>query len=155
MNDRSLNDIGVGARSGIATDTIGALLRDAAQRSPELPALSAPNRPSLSYARLWRQVEGVVAWLNAHGIGRGDRVAIVLPNGPELASAFLGVSAGAVSAPLNPGYGPDEFRFCLADLRPRALIVQRGIDSPAIRIFAVRPRSEMAICILRTPSRLG
>ena len=134
VNARSLYDIGVGARSAIATDTIGSLLRDAAQRNPESTALSAPNRPSLSYARLWRQVEGVVAWLNAYGIGRGDRVAIVLPNGPELASAFLGVSAGAVSAPLNPGYGTDEFRFCLADLRPRALIVQRGIDSPAIDI---------------------
>jgi acyl-CoA synthetase (AMP-forming)/AMP-acid ligase II len=127
-----MSDTCVGARGGIPIDSIGSLLRDAAQRSPESPALSAPNRPSLSYARLWRQVEGVVAWLNAHGISRGDRVAIVLPNGPELACTFLGVAAGAVSAPLNPGYGPDEFRFCLADLRPRALIVQRGIDSPAI-----------------------
>jgi acyl-CoA synthetase (AMP-forming)/AMP-acid ligase II len=129
-----MNDTGVEGRSGIAIDTIGTLLRDAAQRNPESPALSAPKRPSLSYARLWRQVEGMVAWLNAHGIGRGDRVAIVLPNGPELAAAFLGVSVGAVSAPLNPGYGPDEFRFCLADLRPSALIVQRGIDSPAMAI---------------------
>jgi acyl-CoA synthetase (AMP-forming)/AMP-acid ligase II/acyl carrier protein len=129
MSERCL-----GARAGIAIDTIGSLLRNAAQRSPESTALSAPNRPSLSYVRLWHQVEGVVAWLNAHGIGRGDRVAIVLPNGPELASAFLGVSAGAVSAPLNPGYGPNEFRSCLADLRPRALIVESGIDSPAIAI---------------------
>ena len=76
----------------------------------------------------------MVAWLNAHGIGRGDRVAIVLPDGPELAGAFLGVSAGAVSAPLNPAYGPEEFRFCPEDLGPRALIVQQGIDSPAIAI---------------------
>ncbi|MET0165779.1 MAG: AMP-binding protein [Vicinamibacterales bacterium] len=134
MNDGNRSDTCVEGRSGIALDTIGTLLRDAAQRNPESPALAAPKRPSLSYARLWRQVEGMVAWLNAHGIGRGDRVAIVLPNGPELAAAFLGVSVGAVSAPLNPGYGPDEFRFCLADLRPSALIVQRGIDSPAIAI---------------------
>jgi len=134
VTDQSMGDSCVVAGSGSALDTIGGLLSDAAQRNPESPALSAPKRPSLSYARLWRQVEGVVAWLNSHGIGRGDRVAIALPNGPELASAFLGVSAGAVSAPLNPGYGPDEFRFCLADLRPRALIVQRGIDSPAIAI---------------------
>ena len=53
---------------------------------------------------------------------------------PELASAFLGVSAGAASAPLNPGCSADEFRFCLADLRPKALIVQRGIDLPAIAV---------------------
>ena len=114
--------------------TIVSLLRDAVQRHPASPALAAPDRPSLSHARLWRQIEDMVAWLNAHGIGRGDRVAIVLPDGPELAGAFLGVSAGAVSAPLNPAYGPEEFRFCPEDLRPRALIVQQGIDSPAIAI---------------------
>jgi acyl-CoA synthetase (AMP-forming)/AMP-acid ligase II len=134
VNDRNMSDTGAGVRSGFAADSIGSLLRDAAQRHPESTALTAPKRHSLSYARLWRQVERVVAWLNAHGIGRGDRVAIVLPNGPELACAFLGVSAGAVSAPLNPDYGPDEFRFYLGDLRPRALIVQSGIDSPAIAV---------------------
>jgi acyl-CoA synthetase (AMP-forming)/AMP-acid ligase II/acyl carrier protein len=80
---------------------------------------------------LRRQVDGTVAWLNAFGIGRGDRVAIVLPNGPEMAVAFLGVSAGAVSAPLNPAYTAEEFAFYLADLHAKALIAQRGIDSPA------------------------
>jgi len=138
VNDQNMNETHVGPRGGIAADTIGRLLSDAAQRNPESAALSALKRPSLSYARLWGQVEGVVAWLNTHGIGRGDRVAIVLPNGPELACAFLGVSAGAVSAPLNPSYGPDEFRFCLEDLRPGALVVQRGIDSPAIAIARSR-----------------
>ena len=110
------------------------MLRAEAGRYPESAAIAAPKRRSLSYKRLWRQVEGMVAWLNAQGIGRGDRVALVLPNGPELASAFLGVSAGAASAPLNPGCSADGFGFCLADLRPKALIVQRGIDSPAIAV---------------------
>ena len=45
-----------------------------------------------------------VADLNLMGVGRGDRVAIVLPNGPEMAAAFLGVASGAVAAPLNPAY---------------------------------------------------
>ena len=129
-----MSDRRAGTRGGIAGDTIGSLLRDGATRCSESVAIAAPKRRSLSYKRLWRQVEGMVAWLNAQGIGRGDRVAIVLPNGPELASAFLGVSAGAASAPLNPGCSADEFVFCLADLRPKALIVQRGIDSPAIAV---------------------
>ena len=60
-----MSDTGVRVRSGLATDTIGSVLRDAAQRDPQSTALLAPKRPSLSYARLWRQVEGVVAWLNA------------------------------------------------------------------------------------------
>jgi len=129
-----MSDRHAGARDGIAGDTIGSLLRDGATRSSESPAIAAPKRRSLSYKRLWRHVEGMIAWLNAQGIGRGDLVAILLPNGPELASAFLGVSAGAASAPLNPGCTADEFGFCLTDLRPKALIVQRGIDSPAIAV---------------------
>src|SRR5689334_6199747 len=123
-----------GARQAVAAETIGGMLRAASRCDPESVAIAAPKRRSLSYGRLWCQVDGTVAWLNANGIGRGDRVAIVLPNGPELAVAFLGVSTGAVAAPLNPGYRADEFAFYLTDLRPRALIVERGSESPAIPI---------------------
>jgi len=126
------------ARDGIAEDTICNMLRAAATRCPESPAVVAPQRPSLSHKRLWRQVEGVVAWLNAAGIGRGDRVAIVLPNGPEMAAAFLGVSAGATCAPLTPSYHAEELGFYLADLEAKALIVQRGIDSAALAIAQAR-----------------
>ena len=73
----------------------------------------------------------MVAWLNGAGIGRGDRVAMVLPNGPEMATAFLGVSAGAISAPLDPAYRADQFSFHLTRLHAKALVVQRGVDSPA------------------------
>ena len=38
------------------------------------------------------------------GIARHDRVVVVLPNGPEMALAFLTVAASAVCAPLNPAY---------------------------------------------------
>ena len=122
------------ARQGMATETIGGMLGAGSRYYSESVAIAAPKRRSLSYGRLWCQVDGMVAWLNANGIGRGDRVALVLPNGPELAVAFLGVSTGAVAAPLNPGYRADEFAFYLTDLRPRALIVERGSDSPAIPI---------------------
>ncbi len=110
------------------------MLRAGLRLHSESAAIAAPQRRSLSHGRLWTQVDGMVAWLKAHGIGRGDRVAVVLPNGPELAVAFLGVSTGAVAAPLNPGYRADEFAFYLTDLRPKALIVQRESDSPAIAI---------------------
>ena len=119
-----------GADGDTPGHTISALLRDGATRHAESVAIAAPRRRPLPYGRLWRQVEGVVAWLNANGIRRGDRVAIALPNGPELAVAILGVSAGAVCAPLNPRAGDEEFRFSLADLHPKALIAHSGIDAP-------------------------
>ena len=66
------------------------------------------------------------------GIGPGDRVAIVLPNGPEMAAAFLATAVHATAAPLNPAYRVDEFAFYLEDLRAKALILEAGAESPAI-----------------------
>jgi len=76
-------------------------------------------------------IETNLATLNRMGIGRGDRVGIILPNGPETATAFLAVAAGATAAPLNPAYQAPEFEFYLADLKAKALLIQAGMDSPA------------------------
>jgi acyl-CoA synthetase (AMP-forming)/AMP-acid ligase II len=54
-----------------------------------------------------------------------------LHGGAELATTFLGVAAGASVAPLNPAYRAEEFEFYLSDLAARAIIVERGSQSPA------------------------
>ena len=72
-------------------------------------ALGAPERPALTYKDLRELVQRTVESLNAMGIGRNDRVAIVLPNGPEMAAAFIAIAAGATTAPLNPAYRGVEF----------------------------------------------
>jgi len=100
----------------------------------DAPALTAPGSRALTYRELRRQVDTTVGALNAMGIGRGDKVAIVLPNGPCMASAFLSVAAAAASAPLNPAYRADEFEFYLNDLQARGLIVEAGSDSPAVAV---------------------
>src|SRR2546428_2342499 len=92
--------------------------------------LSHANEP-LSHQQLWDQVAMTVPALNRLGVGRGDRVVIVLPQGPELAMTFLAVAAGATAAPLNPAYVEKEFVFYLKDLQARALILSHGSDSPA------------------------
>ncbi len=74
------------------------------------------------------------AGLRAAGVARADRVAIVLPNGPEMAASFVAVAAAAAACPLNPGYRADEFEFYLSDLHARALLVERGSTSPAIAV---------------------
>lgn len=117
------------------------LLRARAAQFPARPALSAPGnppRPALNYADLYAQTVQVQRALNRLGIGRGDRVAIVLPNGPEMAAAFLGVAACAACAPLNPAYRSEEFEFYLDDLDAQAVILLAGQDSPARRVAAAR-----------------
>jgi oxalate---CoA ligase len=95
-------------------------------------AVAAHGAPPLTYGALRSLIDRSVASLNDLGVGRGDRVAIVLPNGPEMATAFLCVASAAASAPLNPAYKRDEFEFYLEDLKAKALIVEAGSSSPAI-----------------------
>ena len=96
------------------------------------PALTAPGRPALGFGALRGLICETIARLNALGIGRGDRVAIVFPNGPEMATAFLAVSAGATAAPLNPAYREEEFAFYMTDLGVKALLVEAESQSPAV-----------------------
>ena len=114
------------------------LLNHQAEQTPDAIAISAPGRLPLSYARLLLHIEDVVEALNGMGLGRNDRVAIVLSNGPEMATALLAVTACATSAPLNPAYRADEFDFYLSDLNVKALIIQSTTDSPAVAMAKAR-----------------
>ncbi|MEO5695690.1 MAG: AMP-binding protein, partial [Burkholderiaceae bacterium] len=95
-------------------------------------AISAPGRTPLDHRGLRALVAATTASLNAAGIGRNDRVAIVLANGPEMATCFLACANAVTSAPLNPAYRADEFEFYLTDLEAKALIVERASTSPAV-----------------------
>jgi oxalate---CoA ligase len=95
-------------------------------------AIAAQGAPPLTYAAFRALVARTIASLNGLGVGRNDRVAIVLPNGPEMATAFVAVASAATSAPLNPAYRADEFEFYMSDLNAKALVVEAGSVSPAI-----------------------
>ncbi len=109
-------------------------LDERSQRNPDSFGVLSLGRKPLTYARLLTHCDRVIADLNAAGISRGDRVAVVLPNGPEMAVCFLAVAMGASCAPLNPLYREPEFEFYLSDLAPRALIVEEGSESPATAV---------------------
>jgi acyl-CoA synthetase (AMP-forming)/AMP-acid ligase II len=106
-------------------------LREIARKNPDGIAIEALNRAPLSYQRLVGHVEKGVAQLNSFGVGRNDRVAMVIPNGPEMATAFLTVASAATCAPLNPAYRVQDFDFYLSDLDAKVLVVEEGIDSLA------------------------
>jgi acyl-CoA synthetase (AMP-forming)/AMP-acid ligase II len=113
----------------LAIRTLPALLELGEAARPALRATE--GRAALSYAALRALAADTVAALNAKGIGRGDRVAIVVPNGPEMAAAFIAIGCGATTAPLNPAYREDEFSFYIDDLKAKALVVMRGVETPA------------------------
>ena len=114
--------------------TLHELLTARAAMAPQALALLAPGRQPLTYAALLAQLQATQARLNMLGLGRQDAVALVLPNGPEMATAFLATSAALTCAPLNPAYRASEFEFYLADLQARAVIVPAGSDSPVVDV---------------------
>lgn len=107
------------------------------RRLGKSPVICAPDQRPLSFHELDEVIDSTIRFLNWQGIGRSDAVAVVLPNGPELAAAFLAISAGAIFAPLNPAYSAREFEFYLRDLGVRALVTQPGFCEAASQTASV------------------
>ena len=114
----------------MAPSNVAALLEHGA---PEHPALVVPNRLSLSYTRLRELSDEAAQALASNGIGKGERVAMVFPNGPEAILLFLAASMVATACPLNPAYKEEEFRFYLQDVGARFLLVPPGEGEAARR----------------------
>jgi acyl-CoA synthetase (AMP-forming)/AMP-acid ligase II len=118
-------------------------------------AITAPQSIPLTYRALRILAARTAAELNRLGIGRNCRVTIVLPNGPEMAAAFIMISAVATAAPLNPAYKESEFQFHLMDLKAQALIVEAGAKMlpPSPKDGSARATrassTTKAICVLR------
>ncbi len=113
--------------------TLSALLE---QHPNDAPAIGAPGRDWMTYGGLRDLTQTVRDQLRAAGVGPSDRVAIVLANGPEMATAFVTIAQSAVTAPLNPAYREDEYAFYLEDLSAKALLVADDYDGPAIAAAA-------------------
>src|SRR6187402_1329640 len=111
-----------------ASSIIGRL----AAGADDAPAVLAPERAALSHGALRRQMLAAAEQLRALGVGRNDRIAIVLPNGPEMATAFLSVAACATTAPLNPAYRADELDFYLSDIGAKAILVDEDETGSAV-----------------------
>jgi acyl-CoA synthetase (AMP-forming)/AMP-acid ligase II len=138
----------VDAKSSVPFSSLFHMLEHQARHIPDWPALLASGRPPLTYRRLYQHIEEMRCTLRAMGIGRHDRVAVALPNGPEMAVAVLTVAASAACAPLNPAYRTEELETYLADLHARALITPAGLDAAARR--AARSRG-VRVIELSTP----
>ncbi|MBO0833326.1 MAG: AMP-binding protein, partial [Actinobacteria bacterium] len=91
-------------------------------------ALIVPDSDQvISHAQLAAQIETLAQQLAGHGVRRGDRVALCLPNGPDIVVLLLAITAlGAAAAPLNPAYTEPEFAFYLGDIVPRLLLIPAG-----------------------------
>src|SRR4030095_5273493 len=106
----------------------GALLDEAVREGHGARPALRTSTGEVSYADLLAQVQRAAAGLRARGVGRGDRVGLLLPDGLAWAATFLGaVRIGAVAMPLNtrlPGAG---LVSLFADARPRVLVADPSL----------------------------
>ena len=95
-------------------------------------AIGAKASEWMSYRSLRDLSDEVGSALHNMGLGRGDRVAIVLPNGPEMAAAFITLAQWVITVPLNPNYKKDEFSFYINDINAKAVVFLEGYNGPAL-----------------------
>ena len=94
---------------------VSELVSRAAGRHAGKPALVDGAR-TLTWGELEQAVASLAGALVARGLGSGERVGLLLPNGIEFAIAYFGVlRAGLVALPLNTAYTPTEIGYQLAD----------------------------------------
>jgi acyl-CoA synthetase (AMP-forming)/AMP-acid ligase II/thioesterase domain-containing protein/aryl carrier-like protein len=126
------------------------LIADQAAKNPAACALLAPGRLPLTYARLYVEIQKHARVLRAIGISNEDRVALLLPNGPEAALGFLATSVVCGCAPLTPTCSANELDAALSRIKPKALIASLDLDAEkratvakhAINMIAASPDFE-------------
>ena len=97
-------------------------------------ALTSEISSKLNYKDLKLFINKISKQLAGNGLSNKDRAAIVLPNGPYMASSFLAISSYMSAAPLNPSYKSEEYEFYLKDLNPKIVLVEKNSDNPVVDV---------------------
>ena len=97
-------------------DSLVHMLRASVERLGDGLAVAEIGGDRVTYSELWDRAARVAGGLRAEGVGRGDRVAIRLPNGLDWVLAFWGAQlAGAVTVPVNTRFTDSEAQYVIDD----------------------------------------
>lgn len=121
-------------------------LRASVERAPDAEALIQGER-RVTYAQLWCEVSPVARFLGRNGLGRGDRVALLLENSPEYVAAYYGVlAAGGIVVALNTAARARDLSnwlahcgatWLIADTRHGELLQVAQHADPQLRLITV------------------
>lgn len=129
--------------------TLSDVLRRTAGDFPDRPALTLGGL-TLTYSGFLEQAERFAAALLSHGVGRGDRVAIALPNCPQFVIAYYGaVRIGAVAVGVDPRFTTRELEAVLSDSGARLLVAME--PTLALVPFANLPTLNEVISVSLAP----
>lgn len=119
--------------------------RSAEALGPKTALVAGGER--VGYAELARRADAFAEFLRAHGVGRGDRVALFLDNGVEFVVALYGtLRAGAVFMPINPLTKRDKLTYLLNDSRASCLVSEKRAEPVYADALADAP--SVSLCII-------
>jgi long-chain acyl-CoA synthetase len=113
---------------GHATVSVAAILAESAHRYPDKTAViwagQTGPQSRATYAELWRDARAIAGALRERGVGRGDRVAMLVPNVPDFPKVYYAILAiGAVAVPIHLLFKKDEIAHVLRDSGARLVVI--------------------------------
>ncbi|MDF2930599.1 MAG: AMP-dependent synthetase, partial [Anaerospora sp.] len=107
------------------------LIADYKQKTPNAIAILAPEKQPITYDRLFQHLVKTTSSLRQFEINNTDRVALVMNNGPEMATAFLAIGSVAVCVPMNSKSSLSEFKTFLSAVKAKAIVIAYGLSTEA------------------------
>ena len=120
--------------------TLHQVLRETAKRLPDKAALIYFGK-KVTFRELDELSDRFAAALADMGVGKGDKVAIMLPNCPQFVIAYYGaLKAGAINVPLNPLYTPREVEYAVNNSEAKVIVV---LDQTYNKVKEVKDRTRL------------
>jgi acyl-CoA synthetase (AMP-forming)/AMP-acid ligase II len=134
---------------------VAALLGNTARSFPDRVAWFWDGR-TRTYGESDRRADALAHALTARGIGRGERVAILMENRPEVVETMFGCwKAGIAVAPLNAKFTAGEIVFHLADAGARVVVADRKLAAVVGALRDRVPTVELVIEVGDGPEETG
>ena len=98
-------------------------------------AALARDGQRLTFSELGTRVEGIAGMLTSRGFGVGDRLALLLPNGPDFIELVYACSRlGVIAVPLNTRLSTKEIDEVLEDARPHGMARHSSLAVPGVQL---------------------
>ncbi|MGM7699802.1 AMP-binding protein [Microbacterium sp. A84] len=117
---------------GFPTLSVAAILAESAVRHADRTAVHFAGTAT-TYRDLWDQTRAYAGALRDRGIGKGDRVAMLIPNVPDFARVYYAVlSLGAIAVPVHLLFKSEEIAYVLRDAEADLLVVAAPLLGEAV-----------------------
>lgn len=128
------------ARRDADSWTLGPALDARADLTPDAPFLSFRGGEAVSFGGFRMRVAAAARWLTAQGVGRGENVALAMPNSTEAVVWWFALNVtGAVDAAINPALVGEPLAHALRLARVRRILASPSMLAPVLAVSATVP----------------